>query len=71
MIINTAFAMLILFGGGIISVVITWPDVPWTMLTFATTAATVLLPIWFYPMSKTIWLAVDLIMTGMDPARRQ
>ena len=47
----------ILFLGGIIA---TYPDVPWTPLGIVAAFAMVVLPIVFYPLSKTVWLWVDL-----------
>ena len=47
----------ILFLGGILA---TYPDVPWTQLGIAAAAAMVVLPIVFYPLSKMVWLWVDL-----------
>jgi uncharacterized protein (DUF983 family) len=39
----------------------TWPDPPWTLLTYGGAALMVLLPILFYPFSRTLFLAFDLI----------
>lgn len=47
----------LLFLGGIIA---TYPDVPWTQLGIASAIAMVVLPIAFYPLSKMVWLWVDL-----------
>src|SRR5262249_47048338 len=42
-------------------VILTWPRPPWTALTVAAVLAMAVMPIAFYPFSKTIWLAFDLI----------
>lgn len=58
--INTAviFATFIfVFGGLVIS---TWPDVPWALVLIVTAIANVLIPTVFYPMSKTVWLALEM-----------
>ncbi|MGH3664549.1 MAG: DUF983 domain-containing protein [Egibacteraceae bacterium] len=52
---ETLFAVLLVGG-----VVLTYPAVPWTALTVAGMALMVALPIGFYPLSKTLWLWVDL-----------
>ena len=59
-IINTAviFGTFILVFGGM--VLFTWPDVPWVMVLVVTLAANALIPILFYPISKTLWLAIEL-----------
>lgn len=41
-------------------VVVTWPDPPWTLLQYGGAALMVLLPVLFYPFSKTLFLAFDL-----------
>ncbi len=59
-IINTTviFATFILVFGG--SVFLTWPDVPWGLVLVVTAVANVVIPAVFYPLSKTLWLAMDL-----------
>lgn len=49
------FALILLGGIGL-----TWPDVPWTPLLILSGALMVLLPLWFYPRSKTLWIWLDL-----------
>lgn len=71
MIINLAGAMLLfalIFG---LALFLFWPDVPWVAVGVVGTVAMIVFPIVFYPMSKTLWLAVDLLMTGMDPRARR
>lgn len=43
-----------------------WPDVPWTFLTYGGIALMLIAPVVFYPLSKTIWLAVDLMLRPPD-----
>lgn len=66
-IINTVviFATFLLVFGG--SVVITWPDVPWPTVLIVTLAVNVVVPILFYPMSKTVWLALELSWHPLEP----
>lgn len=66
-IINTAVifgTFLVVFGGMIL---LTWPDVPWTAVLVTTLAANVVIPIVFYPMSKTVWLALELSWHPLEP----
>ena len=70
MIFNLAGAMFLfalVFGLGLI---LFWPDVPWLGIAILSATLMVAFPIFFYPMSKTLWLAVDLIMVGMDRSPR-
>jgi uncharacterized protein (DUF983 family) len=36
-----------------------WPDVPWTALAIGGVALNLAFPILFYPMSKTVWVALE------------
>jgi hypothetical protein len=40
---------------------VTWPDVPWTLLEWIGIPAMAVMPFLFYPVSKTVWLAFDLM----------
>jgi uncharacterized protein (DUF983 family) len=56
---------LLVFGG---LVVITWPEVPWVTVLIVTVVANLAIPTIFYPMSKTIWLALEM---GWHPLERE
>ena len=61
-IINTAVTEAIfgiLFVGGLI---LTAPDFPWVPLLAIGVGANVVVPLIFYPLSKTLWVAADLYM---------
>lgn len=59
-IINTTVTFVSFIGvfGGLI--LITWPDVPWKAVLAMTVVVNGSLPVAFYPISKTLWLALDL-----------
>lgn len=44
----------------------TWPDPPWDVLQISTAVLMVLFPIFFFPYSKTLFLAFDLLMRPPD-----
>jgi uncharacterized protein (DUF983 family) len=44
---------------------ITWPDVPWTLLTVAGIALMCVFPIVFLPISRTLWLAFEILLNRM------
>ena len=44
----------------VVGIMTTYPDVPWTPLTIAGGLVMIGLPILFYPLSKTLWLWLDL-----------
>jgi uncharacterized protein (DUF983 family) len=43
-------------------IVASWPTVPWDLLQIVLPAIIVLFPVAFFPFSKLLWLAADLIM---------
>jgi hypothetical protein len=49
--------------------VATWPEVPWVGLTIAAVVVNTLFPVLFYPFSKTIFIAIDLIL--LHPEHRR
>lgn len=66
-IINTAVifgTFLVVFGG---MVLLTWPDVPWVTVLVVTLVANTVIPVVFYPMSKTVWLALELSWHPLEP----
>ena len=65
--INLIVAELIVFFGGIGTMLVTWPDVPWRALTWVMMALMVISPIVLYPFSRQLWLATDLIFRPAEP----
>jgi hypothetical protein len=59
----TELAFAVVFAAGL---TIYWPDVPWGWLTFVAVAVNAVVPLIFYPFSKTIWVALDVLMHRMD-----
>jgi uncharacterized protein (DUF983 family) len=67
LIVNTAviFATFVVtFGAGIL---ITWPDVPWTGFLIVLVVINGLVPVFFYPQSKTVWSAMELGWNPLEP----
>lgn len=59
-IVNTGVTMA-LFGIGFVAVLIaTIPDVRWGPVLLVAAVTNVLFPIFFFPVSKTVWVAIDL-----------
>lgn len=55
---------LMVFGG---SVLLTWPDVPWTGVLIVTLVVNLAVPTLFYPVSKTMWSALELSWHPLEP----
>jgi len=57
----------LVFASVFIAVVVgSWPDPPWTLLTWGGAAMMVGLPLLFFPFSRTIFLAFDLVFRPRD-----
>lgn len=54
----------------VVGLVLTVPDVPVLPLTLVSVAVLVLVPLGFYPRSKTIWAAVEYLTLRSDPGYR-
>lgn len=52
-----AFGVTLLIG-----VMLTWPHPPWVALTIVSLAVNATVPFLFYPFSKTIFVAIDLLL---------
>jgi uncharacterized protein (DUF983 family) len=50
--------------------VFTVPDVPVAPLLIASVVVLVLMPLWFYPRSKTLWAAIEFLVARSDPDYR-
>jgi uncharacterized protein (DUF983 family) len=62
MLLNVLVAELLFVVGFAIALVRTWPNPPWTLLTVVLMAGVALLPILLYPFSRSVWLALDLMV---------
>jgi uncharacterized protein (DUF983 family) len=43
-----------------------WPDVPWVAVFIVSILVSLTVPLFFYPFSKTIWVAGDLLARRAD-----
>ena len=64
---NMAFAEG-LFAAGLLAVLLcTWPNPPWDALYSGGIVGLIVAPILFYPYSKLVWLAFDLLFRPLRP----
>jgi hypothetical protein len=63
------FAVMMLSVGLFIgvSIAVTYPDPPAVKLAVIGVFVAVLIPVLFYPVSRTLWSAVDLLMKPLEP----
>jgi len=55
------------FGVVLVGMILaTWPDPPWGLILGAGVTANIAVPLVFYPVSKTLWTAIDLVMRPME-----
>lgn len=71
LIVNMAAVLAVFSATFLIGVVAFWPDVPWLGVQIANGVAITFTSVFFYPMSKTVWLGIDLLMTGGDRSARK
>lgn len=62
MFVNLMVAELLFALSFLAAILITWPDVPWDALTYGGAAAMVLIPALLFPVSKVVWLSVDVLV---------
>ncbi|HET7037847.1 MAG TPA: DUF983 domain-containing protein [Thermomicrobiaceae bacterium] len=60
----TEFFFVLLVAGVVIA---TWPDIPMFKLLAAAIAVNVIVPLIFYPIGKTFWMALDLVLHPLEP----
>lgn len=61
----------LLFGAVFVGwTIAAWPDPPWGWILAASLAINAVVPVLFYPFSKTIYLGIDLLLNRMDEAVR-
>ena len=67
---NIIAAELVFAAIFIATLVLLWPNPPWRVLTWGGAALLILMPVLFYPVSKTLFLAFDLVFrpAGYEPA---
>jgi hypothetical protein len=54
----------------IVGLALTVPEVPVIPLLVASIAVLIMVPLWFYPRSKTLWAAVEYLVLRSDPDYR-
>ena len=66
-VLNFVAVELLLVGFLLLAVLLTWPEVPWDALLWIGAPLAVVGPILFYPISRLLWLAIDLSMRPPTP----
>lgn len=56
-------AVLVVFAG---TMIVTWPDVPWNWLLVGVMATAVVVPIVFHPISRTLWVAMEMAVRPLS-----
>jgi uncharacterized protein (DUF983 family) len=57
---NLIVAELIVVSAMVVVIVTRWPDVPWKQMPWALAILAIGGPLFTYPFSKSVWLAIDL-----------
>ena len=67
MAVNLIVAELIPTAAAVLTLVLTWPNPPWTVLQFALPIAMAVVPLLFFPFSRLVWVALDWSVRPMPP----
>ena len=59
-VVNFVAAEFMIAGGALAAILLTWPTVPWNAIKWSLIAFMIPFPVFTYPWSKTLWLAIDL-----------
>ncbi len=54
----------------VVVLALTVPDVPVVPLLIASVVVLVVMPLWFYPRSKSLWAAIEFLVARSDPDYR-
>jgi hypothetical protein len=65
--INTIVSFGILLGSLAVSLVVTFPDFPVARLMIANIGLAIAAPAIFFPISRTLWTAIDIAMRPLEP----
>lgn len=68
---NTIVSFVVLFVVVVVGLTLSHPDYRMAPLLAAATATAVLVPLAFYPSSKTTWTAIDLLMRPLEPGEAE
>lgn len=60
----TFFVFLVVFFGGM---AVTWPDPPWLGLLVVTLTLNLLFPVFFHPLSRTLWVGMEMAARPLEP----
>lgn len=63
---NVCVVQAVVLGTLIVGVGVTWPDPPVFAIATGAALAAVVTPIAFFPISRTLWTSIDLVMRPLD-----
>lgn len=64
---NTIVSFVVLFAVMAVGLIVTYPDIAVGPLIVIVVTVAVVVPLFFYPFSKTLWGAIDLAMRPLEP----
>jgi uncharacterized protein (DUF983 family) len=59
---NLVLSELVWAASMVTILIVRWPDVPWDFLQYGGVALMIAAPFIFFPFSRTLWLAIDLMV---------
>ena len=67
MLFNLIAAELVFAVALAVALVLTWPTPPWDAMLYAAVPLMILMPLAFFPFSRAIWIACDLVIRPPQP----
>jgi hypothetical protein len=67
MLLNLIAAELVFAAALVAVLLVTWPAPPWDAMLYAGIPLMALMPIVFFPFSRTLWIACDLAIRPSEP----
>jgi uncharacterized protein (DUF983 family) len=67
MLLNYCLVGVIVLGTFVTLLVTQWPSVPWTLIQYGAPILIIILPFVFFPFSKLLWLAADIVIRPITP----
>lgn len=64
--INTIVSFGILLGAMVVSFIVTFPDIPVVPLMVGLATIAVVVPVLFFPISRTLWTGIDIAMRPLE-----
>jgi hypothetical protein len=67
---NFVAAELMAAGAFVVALLVTWPVPPWDALMWGAIAMAIVAPLVMYPVTKTLWIGIDVMFRPERPGEQ-